>query len=98
MSIDPFDGRNPSYCFVEVPSDELAQLAMNTMQGQLVRGRPVRINTKTERHSQFHKRQSVEIYARGWSAKEAPGSPGLEAVSSNRPAFDRWTRDDPETH
>lgn len=49
MSIDAFSGRNPSYCFVDLHTQEDANLAMRNMQGQLVRDRPVRIDHNTER-------------------------------------------------
>ncbi|KAL7624124.1 Protein YAE1 [Parahypoxylon ruwenzoriense] len=42
ISIDPFTGRNPSYCFVEFPDKESASRAMTTLEGQLLLGREVK--------------------------------------------------------
>lgn len=47
MSIDAFTGRNPSYCFVDVHTEDAEKVL--SMQGQLVRGRPVKITNKTAR-------------------------------------------------
>lgn len=49
MSIDAFSGRNPSYCFVDLYTEEDAGVALQSMQGQLVRDRPVKLNVNTER-------------------------------------------------
>jgi hypothetical protein len=49
MSIDAFTGRNPSYCFVDMYTESDASLALQTMQGQLVRWRPVKLNRNTQR-------------------------------------------------
>ncbi|KAL8991988.1 MAG: hypothetical protein Q9169_007469 [Polycauliona sp. 2 TL-2023] len=43
MSTDPYTGRNPSYCFVELPSKSQAEVAMKELSGQLLLGRPVKI-------------------------------------------------------
>ncbi|KAI2463354.1 RNA-binding domain-containing protein [Annulohypoxylon bovei var. microspora] len=42
MSIDHFTGRNPSYCFVEFPDRESADLAMTTLEGKLLLGREMK--------------------------------------------------------
>jgi RNA recognition motif-containing protein len=39
ISIDPFTGRNPSYCFVEFPDAESAKTAMETLEGKELLGR-----------------------------------------------------------
>ena len=44
MSTDPFTGRNPSYCFVDLETPEEATKAMNQLNGSDVLGRAVRIN------------------------------------------------------
>ena len=43
MSIDPFSGRNPSYCFVELATKAQAAQAMEYLSGQNVLGRPVKL-------------------------------------------------------
>ncbi|KAI0384871.1 RNA-binding domain-containing protein, partial [Hypomontagnella monticulosa] len=42
ISIDPFTGRNPSYCFVEFSDRESADRAMSTLEGKLLLGREVK--------------------------------------------------------
>jgi len=44
ISTDPFSGRNPSYCFVDLGSPDEATRAMNELNGKEVLGRAVRIN------------------------------------------------------
>ncbi|KAI9657790.1 MAG: hypothetical protein M1821_002966 [Bathelium mastoideum] len=43
ISIDPFNGRNPSYCFVFLPDEATAQRAINELSGQDFLGRPLKI-------------------------------------------------------
>ncbi|KAF2815801.1 RNA-binding domain-containing protein [Mytilinidion resinicola] len=43
MSLDPFTGRNPSYCFVELANKEQADWAMERLNGRKLLGRPVKI-------------------------------------------------------
>lgn len=42
ISIDPFTGRNPGYCFLEFEDKETADLAMSTLEGKELLGRPVK--------------------------------------------------------
>jgi RNA recognition motif-containing protein len=55
MSLDPFTGRNPSYCFVELATKEQADRAMELLNGELILGRPVKVKPcipkKTEKTS-----------------------------------------------
>lgn len=50
MSTDPFTGRNPSYCFVDLNSGEEAAGAMAALSGMEVLGRPVKINPGVKKH------------------------------------------------
>ena len=53
MSVDPFTGRNPSYCFIELSNPDQARAAMEQLNGKDVLGRPVKINlanSSTGRH------------------------------------------------
>jgi hypothetical protein len=43
MSVDPFTGRNPSYCFVEFHSAGCASTAVHDVDGACILGRPVKI-------------------------------------------------------
>ncbi|KAF7196005.1 RNA-binding protein CP33, chloroplastic [Pseudocercospora fuligena] len=93
ISTDPFTGRNPSYCFVDFHSEEEAAQAMENLQGQEIRGRPVRINPKTERSS-FKERLPTKVWDRNWTRREVPS----RDVDETAHAFDRWNRDDAQTH
>ncbi|KAL9576392.1 MAG: hypothetical protein Q9212_007135 [Teloschistes hypoglaucus] len=43
MSTDPYTGRNPSYCFVELTDADMAQRAIQQLNGKPVLGRPAKI-------------------------------------------------------
>ena len=92
ISIDPFNGRNPSYCFVDFDSQADADHALQVLPGKLVRNRPVKVNLKTERKSPFDARSRVptKTYDRGWRARTVPS---LD-VNENAYVYDRWSRDD----
>lgn len=93
MSIDAFTGRNPSYCFVDFHTEEEAARTMQTMQGQLVRGRPVKINLKTDRQIK-PTQQAIKTYDLGWRAKEIPAP----EIAQDSMVFDRWSRNDAQSH
>jgi len=93
MSIDPFTGRNPSYCFVDFKSAEDASRAMETLQGATIRDRPVKIKPKTQR-KELSRRLPTKTYDRGWRAQEAQ----TEHVDESAYVFDRWRRHDAREH
>lgn len=41
MSVDPMTGRNPSYCFVDLISKDLAEGVMEMYNGRMFRQRPL---------------------------------------------------------
>jgi RNA recognition motif-containing protein len=41
--VDPFTGRNPSYCFVELASKDQAERAMVELDGHDLMGRPIKV-------------------------------------------------------
>ncbi|GAB7349258.1 hypothetical protein MBLNU459_g8411t1 [Dothideomycetes sp. NU459] len=99
MSTDPFTGRNPSYCFVELPSAAEAQRAIQELPGASFMGRPLRVNVHIPRRnggtpsSNSSPRPPMKSYdSSGWRAQtaETRGSPAAGAS----PAFDRWSRRD----
>jgi RNA recognition motif-containing protein len=51
MSIDPFSGRNPSYCFVDLDDNEDTDAVIRNLQGYQIRGRPSRSTTTPESES-----------------------------------------------
>lgn len=99
MSIDAFTGRNPSYCFVDLQTEEDAKLAMQSMQGQLIRGRPVKINDSTERDLKSHL-EPGKVYSVGRRMTEVPapksakGTAVLKRLNDHRYSTDarpHWT-------
>ncbi|KAI9765709.1 MAG: hypothetical protein M1840_007142 [Geoglossum simile] len=82
ISIDPFTGRNSSYCFVELATKEEADRAMLELNGKELLGRPVNIrpgiakSTRNRPHgrmdifAQNEKKQSSYIFDR-WGETEA---------------------------
>jgi RNA recognition motif-containing protein len=44
MSVDPFTGRNPSYCFIELSTADQARSAIEQLNGKDILGRPVKVN------------------------------------------------------
>jgi RNA recognition motif-containing protein len=90
ISIDPFTGRNPSYCFVDFNTTGDALNALHLIGGQEVRGRPVKINAKTAKCDPIY--------------HENNQNPSRRAFSDNVDkkagpyAFDRWTQHDAVEH
>lgn len=46
MSVDPMTGRNPSYCFVDLISKDLAEGVMEMYNGRMFRQRPLVHNSQ----------------------------------------------------
>ena len=85
MSIDPFTGRNPSYCFVDLASKEQADHAMAELNGKDMLGRPVKI------------KPGVPKASKGSSYGRHDQS-GRDEELSSPPIFDRWERTDAADH
>ncbi|KAL1883711.1 hypothetical protein Plec18167_002718 [Paecilomyces lecythidis] len=85
ISIDPFTGRNPSYCFVELASKEQAERAMTELDGKDLLGRPVKI------------RPGVAKSSNDRSLPRGESSPSAEKTTAPY-AFDRWQRNDASNH
>ena len=85
ISIDPFSGRNPSYCFVELATKEEADRAILEMNGKECLGRPIKVGPGV---------------ARSRNKRPQPEPDRLSHVSRDdpRPAFDRWVRSDAPEH
>ncbi|EER42969.1 ribonucleoprotein [Histoplasma capsulatum H143] len=86
ISIDPFTGRNPSYCFVELESKAQADLAMAELNGKDMLGRPVTIKPgipKSFKEPLFGRRDQTKMTPE----KQPP-----------RFAFERWERSDAASH
>ena len=72
MSIDPFTGRNPSYCFVELATKDEATEAMTELQGQLVLGRPMRIGEGVIRSPRKRSWDARRLIFDRWVRSDAP--------------------------
>lgn len=101
MSIDPFTGRNPSYCFVDFHNLADATQALQTLQGRLLRGRPIKLNLATRK--KYHgksgdpenrPRLPAKTYDRGWRAQPL----SIREPEQDCYAFDRWAREDAADH
>lgn len=89
FSTDPFTGRNPSYCFVDLTTDN-AEIALNTLQGQNIRGRQVRIGINTRKD---FKRS---LWNKGNSCRSLDG--GAAETYKGAFVFNRWARNDAKDH
>ncbi|RMY76744.1 hypothetical protein D0864_09582 [Hortaea werneckii] len=91
ISIDPFTGRNPGYCFVDFQTTEDTAHALEALPGKRVRSRPIKINHNTERRGECTRpRLPTKIHERAGYVHEMPGL----NVNSNAYVFDRWSRAD----
>jgi len=74
MSTDPYTGRNPSYCFVELKTKAQADKAMHELDGQDVLGRPVKVGpgvTSSNRRTPRQERRPAPVFDR-WTRTDAP--------------------------
>lgn len=86
IAIDPFTGRNPSYCFVDLETKELAERAMIELDGHDMLGRPVKIKPGVVKSQSERSQQQQQ-------SPRTDGSP--RASKSSSPfGMDRWRRDD----
>ena len=89
ISIDPISGRNPGYCFVEFPTRDEAERALNTLQGVAVFDRPVKLGpchpkTSTRTGGAESPRREPRAGNAGTWGSSATSSP------STKPTFQRW--------
>ncbi|EEH36401.2 hypothetical protein PAAG_06819 [Paracoccidioides lutzii Pb01] len=84
ISIDPFTGRNPSYCFVELETKQQADLAIMELNGKDMLGRPVKIKPGIPKSSK-------EPFGRRDMATTPEKQPP-------RFVFERWERSDASSH
>ncbi|PKX90645.1 RNA-binding protein [Aspergillus novofumigatus IBT 16806] len=86
IAIDPFTGRNPSYCFVDLETKELADKAMTELDGRDMLGRPVKIKPGVAKTASERSQQQQQQQQRTESSPRSDkGSPF---------ALDRWRRND----
>ena len=70
MSTDPYTGRNPSYCFIELTSKAQADKAMQELSDRDLLGRPVKLGPGVARSG---KRQLEQPVFQRWARTDAPG-------------------------
>jgi RNA recognition motif-containing protein len=106
MSVDPFSGRNPSYCFAELNSAEEAQRAISALTGGSFQGRPLRVNVHTPKKGgregngtgYTDNKPRVLTYDQRGQASPAGLRHATNGGDAKPYAFDRWGRKDAESH
>lgn len=104
MSTDPFTGRNPSYCFVDLRTAEEARTAMADLDGMEVLGRPVRIKPGVAKRPSAPAGGHAEPprnacqYTSILAAHAASLTSHIDQATEYKPTFDRWTRTDASAH
>jgi hypothetical protein len=93
MSIDPFSGRNPSYCFIDLDDSEGADAVIEQFQGHLVRGRPIKINYDAGKRAE-HRPKRLEIRMANGERRSFDLSP----TSASPFVFDRYARTNARKH
>lgn len=97
ISVDPFTGRNPSYCFLEFGSSVKAALAIHDMTGVRFLGRPLKLNKCTPPRNRVFcddKHRAFDRYKQADEAHEhwyLPAKEGRRAWVGGLPkARDQW--------
>ncbi|KAJ9601963.1 hypothetical protein H2200_013522 [Cladophialophora chaetospira] len=103
ISTDPFTGRNPSYCFVDLDTVEEAQRAMSELNGVDVLGRPLRVSPGVaKRQGQGGQgggnESRVKDYERGQGRPRGARETREQKEGDYNPTFDRWNRTDAQSH
>ncbi|KAH8805825.1 hypothetical protein F5884DRAFT_460712 [Xylogone sp. PMI_703] len=92
MSVDPMTGRNPSYCFIDFASKELADRVMTKYDGRDFMRRPLKVRPGVKSGTGTGR---YDMPPRQHGSNNA----GDQSPSAKRsPAFDRWRRLEPPEH
>ncbi|KAF8420405.1 hypothetical protein EV426DRAFT_537678 [Tirmania nivea] len=98
ISIDPFTGRNPSFCFVDFESEEEAERALTELNGKEIEGRPVKIGKGVpKRRRDGDENQPPPIFDRWARTSHAPShwfgqaSLGKRLYVGGLPRIDNFT-------
>ncbi|KAL4865374.1 hypothetical protein BDV12DRAFT_174785 [Aspergillus spectabilis] len=92
IAIDPFSGRNPSYCFVDLETKELAERAMTELDGGDLLGRPVKIKPGVVKSASERQQQQRTSVGAVDGSSPSSGSPRGNRTSPFN--TDRWRRDE----
>lgn len=84
IAIDPFTGRNPSYCFVDLQNKEHAERAMTELDGRDMLGRPVKIKPGVAKSQERTQNQSEPFRSDRWRQQERPSLSKVNSDSSSR--------------
>ncbi|KEF51305.1 uncharacterized protein A1O9_12655 [Exophiala aquamarina CBS 119918] len=111
ISTDPFTGRNPSYCFVDLASEDEAQRAIAELNGIEVLGRNLRVSPGVAKRGQGQGQGqgrttagtgsgdvgNREVRTKNYERGWAKES-REERGTDYKPSFDRWNRNDASAH
>ena len=103
MSTDPFTGRNPSYCFVDLETADAATRAMSELNGKEVLGRPVKINPGVKKSFGSTPRREWGADSRNTCKSIFPHIIPVTTLTiliagEYKPTFDRYARTDAREH
>lgn len=84
IAIDPFTGRNPSYCFVDLRNKEHAERAMTELDGRDLLGRPVKIKPGVAKSQERIQNSPEPLRIDRWRQQERPSFAKINGDSSNR--------------
>jgi RNA recognition motif-containing protein len=79
--VDPFTGRNPSYCFVDLQTKEHAERAMVELDGRDMLGRPVKIKPGVAKSAERAAEQPRTPFAMSRWRERPEGSPTSSPTS-----------------
>ncbi|KAL4790711.1 hypothetical protein BDV19DRAFT_331714 [Aspergillus venezuelensis] len=94
IAIDPFSGRNPSYCFVDLETKETAERAMTELDGADLAGRPVKIKPGIVKSASERQQQQQQRTMDGSPSSSPRTSATVNGTRSSPFNADRWRRDD----
>jgi RNA recognition motif-containing protein len=89
IALDPFTGRNPSYCFVDLESKEQAEKAMAELDAKELLGRALRIKpgvvrSSADQHSRSTSTTSPSGTVDRWRRQENTSFAKMNSDSSQR--------------
>ncbi|KAJ5787010.1 Nucleotide-binding alpha-beta plait [Penicillium paradoxum] len=84
IAIDPFTGRNPSYCFVDLQNKEDAERAMTELDGRDMLGRPVKIKPGVAKSQERIQNPPSPFRIDRWRQQEKPSFAKVNSDSSSR--------------
>jgi RNA recognition motif-containing protein len=90
MSVDPMTGRNPSYCFVDFTTKELADTAMVEYDGRDFMRRPLKVKPGVKSTAGSGRFNKFDVSGSGSGSPSA--SPIRPSDSPSSPGLDRWRR------